>query len=43
MRIWIGLAGGLWTALALAAQVADFSPQGSVKDVRQAAARFDLM
>jgi len=41
MRIWIGLAGGMWTALALATQVVDFSPQGSVKDVRQAAARFD--
>jgi hypothetical protein len=41
MRVTMLLAGLLWSALACAAQVSDFSPQGTVKGVRQAAARFD--
>ncbi|MBS1148007.1 MAG: hypothetical protein H6R08_2183, partial [Proteobacteria bacterium] len=41
MRLWIGLTGWMWMALAMATQVTDFTPQGTVKDVRQAAVRFD--
>jgi len=41
MRFWIGLMGWGWVALAMATQVTDFTPQDTVKNVRQAAARFD--
>ena len=41
MRLWISIMGWMWMALAMATQVTDFTPQDTVKDVRQAAARFD--
>ena len=41
MRATVMLAGLLGCMQALAAQVTDFSPQGTVKAVRQVAAKFD--
>lgn len=41
MRVWVGVLGMCVAMAAQAAGVAAFSPQGTVKNVRQATARFD--